>query len=84
MNKCPNNKTKFLNLFSIKLKHQFVITNAFSTINNYDIYDVVKTCKDCEKKEAFSIDRSTLKESLKLYPNAFEESVRDFLRALLS
>jgi hypothetical protein len=60
-------------------KHSFTITNAFYTLFNQDLVDIVKVCRDCGKRETFVLDRETLLEVVDLYPNAFDKTLREYL-----
>lgn len=61
--------------------HVFLITNAFYTLENSEKIDVIKSCQYCEYKEAFSLDKETLLETVKKFPKAFDDAIREYLQS---
>lgn len=70
---------KLFGIFLTKSRHSFIISNAFYTLENPELCDIIKTCQACGAKEAFSTDRNTLLELVELYPNAFNSLLREYL-----
>lgn len=79
MMKCPKRFKKFLRMFTVRDKHLFIVTNAFYTLDDPNLIDVVKTCQACGTKEAFPVTKELLLELVVLYPNAFMLILREYL-----
>ena len=80
MMKCSQRHKLLFGFFKIKDKHRFIITNAFYTLEDKNIIDIIRTCEDCDFKDALSLDQETLLESIQRYPNAFRSILRDYLK----
>jgi hypothetical protein len=80
MTKCSRRFKRFLGIFLIRDKHNFIISNAFYTLEDQGNIDVVKTCQDCGAKEALLLDRETLLELVNRFPNAFKSALRGYLQ----
>ena len=85
MNYCPiRRKEYWFGLIKCGFQpHLFTITNAFYTLENSNIVDVIKTCQYCGTKEALVLDKETLLEALAKFPNAFNSTVREYLQTWL-
>jgi len=80
MKHCPSRYKKYW--FGLKWgfqPHLFLITNAFSTLEDQHVIDLVRTCQYCGFKDVLSLDRETVMESLARFPNAFSENLRSYL-----
>ncbi len=81
MTKCSRRYKLLFGFFKVRDKHNFVITNAFYTLEDPSIIDIIKTCQDCGVRDAFYTDKSTLLESVIKFPNAFKAAVRGYLES---
>lgn len=80
MIKCSQKYKLLFGLFKIRDNHTFIISNAFYTLEDQNRVDVIKTCQYCGVKEALSLDRETLLESVVRFPNAFKAEIRGYLK----
>ena len=78
--KCSQRHKLLFGIFKVQDKHNFIISNAFYTLENIEEVDIIKTCQDCGTKEAFLLDKETLLESVKRFPNAFKAALREYLQ----
>lgn len=78
---CQKRSSKCFGLVIWPKKHLFLVTNVFCTLQNPDIFDVIKTCQYCSSKEALSMDKQTLIETATLFPAAFEPLVREYIQS---
>jgi ATP adenylyltransferase/5',5'''-P-1,P-4-tetraphosphate phosphorylase II len=81
MKKCSKRFKVVLKFFKVRDKHQFIITNAFYTLEYKDQLDVIKTCDACGAKEAFLTDSTTLSELVLQFPNAFNPILKEFIES---
>ena len=79
MMKCAKGYKRVLGIFKIKQSHLFLFSNAFSTLESINQYDLVKTCQRCGEKQVIEIDLITLLEVVRLYPNAFTKNLKEYL-----
>jgi len=84
MTKCSQRFKLLLGIFKIRDKHNFLISNAFYTLEDSKQVDVIKTCQDCTYKEALNLDRDTLIELVQRFPNAFQRTLREYLQTWMS
>lgn len=80
MTKCSRRYKLLFGFFKIRDKHNFSITNAFYTLEDPNIIDIVKTCQNCGAKDIFVADKSTLIELIEKFPNAFKAALRGYLQ----
>ena len=77
--KCSN-RYKWIFWF-LRAKHNLIISNAFYTLEDKNVIDVVRTCQDCTFKDVLTLDLETLLEIARLYPNAFKDTLRSYLQS---
>jgi hypothetical protein len=77
--KCFQRLRGLLNLIIPKHKY-YLITNVFCTLDDPNQFDVIKICMECGGKETLSMDKETLLEVVKKFPNAFDERLRGYLQ----
>lgn len=80
MSKHPKQTCKLWGI--IPLKHTYLITNAFTTLDSSDVWDVIKSCQRCGKKEALSVTQELLLETVYKFPNAYLPILREYLESL--
>jgi len=78
--KCAKRHKLLLGFIKIRDKHQFVISNAFYTLEDPNRIDVIKTCQDCGIKDAYTLDKDMVIELVQRFPNAFQEAIRSYLQ----
>jgi hypothetical protein len=78
--KCSQRHKLLFGIFKIRDKHNFIISNAFYTLENTEEVDIIKTCQDCGVKEALLLDKATLLEAVTRFPNAFNAALRGYLQ----
>lgn len=64
--------------------HSFLITNAFYTLEDANVVELVRTCQYCDFKDVLSLDRQTVFELVERYPNAFSSVLRSFIKVWMS
>jgi len=84
MTKCSRRYKLLFGIFKIRDKHNFAITNAFYTLEDPYIIDIIKTCQDCGARDAFSTDKNTFIELVVRFPNAFKTGLRSYLQTWMS
>lgn len=80
MMRCCQRHRLLFGILKIRDKHNFVITNAFYTLEDQNLVDIIKTCQYCGEKESFLLDKKTLLEVLQRFPNAFKYEIKSYLQ----
>ena len=78
--KCPKRHKLLFGIFKIRDKHQFIISNAFYTIEDKNVIDVIRTCQDCGIKDVLTLDHEMVIELVERFPNAFSDVLRSYLQ----
>ena len=82
--KCSKRYKKLFGFLKVKDKHNLIISNAFYTLEDRNVVELIRTCKDCSFKDVLTLDRETVFELLERYPNAFGDVLRDYLKSWMS
>lgn len=79
MMKCSKRFKRLFGILKVRDIHSYLVTNAFSTLESENHFEVIKTCQDCGFKEVRVMLKETLVEAAQKYPHAFSELLREYI-----
>lgn len=78
--KCSQRYKLLFGFFIVRDRHQFIISNAFYTLEDPHSIDVIKSCQVCGVKDVYTLDKDMVIELVQRFPNAFLSAIRGYLQ----